>query len=160
MFDSHTWRVKLSPTDLFSKCEQICNFLRIESYLLKEALEGRFRMLRAVRYYSRRCFGLSRQWEQLNNHRSCCCSGVFIFTSEQICLVSHINFMFHLSEAVTQTCSVRKDVLETCARVSFLIKLQAWGFIKEETLEQVFSCEFREIYKNTFLYKTPPVAAC
>ena len=35
----------------------------------------------------------------------------------------------------------------TYARVSFLIKLQA---IKKETLEQVFSCKFYEIFKNTF----------
>ena len=40
----------------------------------------------------------------------------------------------------------------TCARVSFLIKLQtlAYNFIEKETLTQVFSCEFCEIFKNTF----------
>ena len=40
----------------------------------------------------------------------------------------------------------------TCARVSFLIKLQAeaCNFIKKETQAQVFSCEFCEISKNTF----------
>ena len=27
--------------------------------------------------------------------------------------------------------------------------------VKEETLEQVFSCEFCEIFKNTFFYRTP-----
>ena len=39
----------------------------------------------------------------------------------------------------------------TCARVSFLIKLQAlaFNFIKKETLAQVFSCEFWEISKDT-----------
>ena len=31
-------------------------------------------------------------------------------------------------------------------------------FIKRETLAQVFSCEFFEISKNTFSYRTPPVA--
>ena len=50
----------------------------------------------------------------------------------------------------------------TCARVSFLIKLQAWAgnfikketlaqagnFIKKETLAQVLSCKFCEIFKN------------
>ena len=36
----------------------------------------------------------------------------------------------------------------TCARVSTLIKLQAFG--KFEALAQVFACEFREISKNTF----------
>ena len=39
----------------------------------------------------------------------------------------------------------------TCARVSFLIKLpQVCNFIKKETLTQVFSCEFYEISTNTF----------
>ena len=49
----------------------------------------------------------------------------------------------------------------TCARVSFLRKLQteACNFIKRETLAQVFSCEFYKISKNTFSYRTPPVAA-
>ena len=39
----------------------------------------------------------------------------------------------------------------TCARASFLIKLQAepCNFIKKETLAQVFSCEFCEFSKNT-----------
>ena len=47
----------------------------------------------------------------------------------------------------------------TCARVSFLIKLQACNFIKKETLAQVFSCEFQEIFKNTFSDRTPQAAA-
>ena len=40
----------------------------------------------------------------------------------------------------------------TCARVSFLIKLQAsaCNFVKEETLAQVFSCEFCKISENNF----------
>ena len=46
----------------------------------------------------------------------------------------------------------------TCTRVPFLIKLQAWG-IKKETLVQVFSCEFFESSQNTFSYRPPPVAA-
>ena len=58
-----------------------------------------------------------------------------------------------------QRCSVKKLFLEisqnsqgnTCARVSFLIKLQ--------TLAYVFSCEFCEISKNTFSYRTPLVTA-
>ena len=34
----------------------------------------------------------------------------------------------------------------------FLIKYEAWGlqFIKKETLRQVFSCEFSQIFKNTY----------
>ena len=49
----------------------------------------------------------------------------------------------------------------TCARASFLIKLQAsnCSFIKKEALAQVFSCEFYEIFKKTFFLQIPPVAA-
>ena len=74
-----------------------------------------------------------------------------------------------LTEAVIRRCSVKKVFLEilqnsqknTCARVSFLIKLQtsACNFIKKETLAQVFSCEFCKISKNSFSYRTSPVAA-
>ena len=39
----------------------------------------------------------------------------------------------------------------TCARVSFLVKVQACSFIKKGTLTQVFSCEFCKISQNTFL---------
>ena len=36
---------------------------------------------------------------------------------------------------------------------------KAYNFIKKETLELVFSCEFCEISKNTSSYRTPQVAA-
>ena len=42
-------------------------------------------------------------------------------------------------------------------RDSFLIKLQA--LLKIESLAQVFSCEFWEISKNIFSYRTASVAA-
>ena len=55
-------------------------------------------------------------------------------------------------------CPVEKVFLEisqnslenTFVRVYFLIKLQACNFIKKETLTQVFSCEFCEIFINAF----------
>ena len=61
-----------------------------------------------------------------------------------------------IKEAVAQTCSVKKVFLEisqnsqenTCARVSFLIKLPAPP--EKETLAQVFSCEFCEILRTPF----------
>ena len=69
--------------------------------------------------------------------------------------------MILFSEAVIQRSSVKKVFLKisqnsqknTCAGVSFLMKFQAWG------LAQVFSCEFSKISKNTFLHRTPLVAA-
>ena len=72
------------------------------------------------------------------------------------------------TEAVVQRCSVKKIFLEisqnsrenTCTRDSSLIKLQAaCNFIKKTPLAQVFSCQFWEISKNSFFYRTPPVAA-
>ena len=41
----------------------------------------------------------------------------------------------------------------------FLNKVVPATLLKKETLAQVFSCEFCEIFKNTFFYRTPPVAA-
>ena len=73
------------------------------------------------------------------------------------------------AEAVARRSSVKKVFLEilqnsqenTCAIVSFLIKLQieACNFIKKETLAQVFSSEFYEISKNTLSNRIPPVVA-
>ena len=36
---------------------------------------------------------------------------------------------------------------------------EACDFIKKETLAQVFPCEFCEISRNSFSYRTPPMAA-
>ena len=45
--------------------------------------------------------------------------------------------------------------MKTPVLESLLIKLQAL----KETQTQMFSCEYCEIFKNTLLYRTPPVAA-
>ena len=37
--------------------------------------------------------------------------------------------------------------------------LSATIFLKKETPTYVFSCEFCEIFKSTFFYRTPPVDA-
>ena len=37
--------------------------------------------------------------------------------------------------------------------------LKVCNFIKKETPPQLFSCEYHEIFKNSFLYVTTPVAA-
>ena len=74
----------------------------------------------------------------------------------QFCLISSLCSKY--LEAVVERCSVRKVFLEisqnsqekTCARSYFLINLQATALL---------SCEFCEISKNTFLHRTPLVAA-
>ena len=66
-------------------------------------------------------------------------------------------FRFAYIEAVVRRCSVKKVFLEisqnsqenTCARVSFLIKLMTCNFIKKETRAQVVSCEFCRKFLRT-----------
>ena len=84
-------------------------------------------------------------------------------------ILSTWEYYVQSTEVVVRSCSIKKVFLEilqnsqenTCARVSFLINLQAeaCNFIKKETLALVFSCEFRKISKNTFSYRTPPLSA-
>ena len=50
-------------------------------------------------------------------------------------------------------------VLEVATGGALQKRCEACNFIKRETLAQVFSCEFCEIYKNTFYYRTHLVAA-
>ena len=69
-------------------------------------------------------------------------------------------FLFVYPEAATRGVLCKKvfqGILEnsqenTCARVSFLLKLKAWPatLLTKKTLAQVSSCEFREISNNTF----------
>ena len=75
------------------------------------------------------------------------------------------------AEAATGGVLLRKVFLKiseklqenTCARVSFLIKLQVSGLQlylkKRPCLAQVFSCEFCKIFKSTFSYRRPSLAA-
>ena len=60
------------------------------------------------------------------------------------------------SEAAFQRCSAKKVLLEILQNLQKASGLQRF---KKEILEQVFSCEFCEISKVTFLYRTPLVVA-
>ena len=44
----------------------------------------------------------------------------------------------------------RNSQKNTCVGGSFLTKFQACNFIKKETSTQMFSCEFFEMFRNTF----------
>ena len=66
-----------------------------------------------------------------------------------LCFINYLTQMaplFFFSEAVAQRCSVKK------------VFLKIWQN-SQETLAQVSSCEFCKIFKNTFSYRTPPMAA-
>ena len=71
-----------------------------------------------------------------------------------------------MTEAVAHRCSVKKGFLrihkihmKTPVPQSLFSGAEVCIFIKKETLTQTFSCEFCEIAKNFFSYRTPPVAA-
>ena len=76
----------------------------------------------------------------------------------RLTITQNLSTYIYNSEAVAQKYSVKKMFLEisqnsqenTCARVSFLVNLQA------ETLALVLSCEFCEISKNTFFTEHLP----
>ena len=57
-----------------------------------------------------------------------------------------------------QRCSVRSKFYKI-HRKTPVPESKACNFIEKETLAQVLSCEFCEISKNTFLHRTPLVAA-
>ena len=81
--------------------------------------------------------------------QSNCCSLIWIFCSKKALrrLNNKHESSLHLihQEYVSNIRSSRPDVF--C------------DFFKKETLAQVFSCEFCEISKNIFFYRTPLVAA-
>ena len=52
--------------------------------------------------------------------------------------------------------------LSRSSRLELFLKVlenSQYNTINKETLAQVFSCEFCDIFKNTFLYRKPPVAS-
>ena len=59
------------------------------------------------------------------------------------------------------SCSMKKGVLENLAKFTGKQLCESLFFNKVAggTLAQLFSCEFCQIFKNTFFYRTPPVAA-
>ena len=94
-------------------------------------------------------------------------------SSLQILHVCMVSWLCHCQKQSPRDVLIKKVFLiiwknsqeYTCVRASFLIKLQAsaCNFIKKETLAQtlahVFSCEFFKVFKNSFFYRTPTVAA-
>ena len=93
-------------------------------------------------------------------------SNISSFLCLKLCYVSY--FLNHLtqtalfsvfSEANSQRCSLKNVFLKISQNLQENTWPRTCNFIKKETLAQVFSCEFCEISKNIFSYRTPPVAA-
>ena len=81
----------------------------------------------------------------------------------RLCSVLFRLFVFMIywteADAVAQRCSVKRFFLEISQNLATGFRSQTCNFIKIETLAQLLSCGFCEIFKNTFSYKTPLVAA-
>ena len=56
---------------------------------------------------------------------------------------------------ITKTITAKHDTFNINQRQS----PEACSFIEKDSLAQMFFCEFCEISKNTFFYRTPPVTA-
>ena len=70
--------------------------------------------------------------------------------------------LFSLDRSSNGRSSVRKGVLRNCAKFkekhlyqSLFFDKVACNFVTNETLAQVFSCEFCKISKNSFSYRRP-----
>ena len=73
--------------------------------------------------------------------------------------VDHINWMNRKkSEGVVRRCSIKKSVLKNFAKFTGK-PLRPVTLLKKENQVPLFPCEFSEIFKNTFFYKMPLVAA-
>ena len=82
------------------------------------------------------------------------------------CLLCNIILLQQWDKSSRTKVFCKKGVLRNFAKFtenhlchSLFFATSACNFIKKETLAQVFSCEFHEISKNTFCYRTPPVPA-
>ena len=67
----------------------------------------------------------------------------------------NILFVSSKNRSSHRTCSVKRGILRNFANFT---RKHLWQslFYTKETLAQAFSCEFCEISKNTFFYRTPP----
>ena len=73
-------------------------------------------------------------------------------------LFAKINFKRENSEVAV--CGWHAETKSKTQFVPFwkCLRIFQYIYIEKETLVQVFSCEFSEISKNTFLHTSPPVA--
>ena len=90
-------------------------------------------------------------YSQITSFRHCCNSFFFFqmqyfFPWRRFCVIKFWSVHFSNSKFPLHS-------------VHFTIFKISCNFIEKETLAQVYSCEFCEISKNTFCYRTSPVAA-
>ena len=81
--------------------------------------------------------------------------------NKSLCVVTYINIYRFTLEISSLTAEAASGgvLLKSCSQKFRKISPQACSFIKKETLAREFSCEFSEISRNTFFYRTPLVAA-
>ena len=119
-------------------CNQYYNFFSLEKYVLsqKKGLQKRGGL---SAFPSKLLFFFKKNWSQNHIFTHCRSSRGEVF-SKKVALRNMAKFTGkHLWQSL------------------FFNKVA--GLIEKETLAQVFSCEFCQISKNTFSYRTPPMAA-
>ena len=74
-------------------------------------------------------------------------------------LLTKLEMVFLVTKSSHLRCSMKIGVLKNFVKFTGKHLCQSLFFNKEEALVQVFSCEFCEIFRNTFFDTTPLVAA-
>ena len=120
------------------------NSSKVQIYLAPVTIQTQNMLLMSVN--QRINFGFERLHENQIDTKICFCHPYQLMKIQKLYFSNgyrYIRGIFHYSfpEAVVQMCSVKKVFLEMSQN------------------SQVFSCEFCEISKNTFSYRTPSVAA-
>ena len=71
--------------------------------------------------------------------------------AKRVAQIMDVNLHLGQDRSSHQRCSIKKGVLKNLTKFTGPSdRLQAYNFITKENLAQGFSCEFYEIFKNTF----------
>ena len=117
-------KIKFSIQDFFSKCDQIHKFLQIQSHLQKKSLMENFIFCAVYKPST-----LIRESKHLNNH----------------ILIMDVAECFSLLNN-----SMEKKLRKGHLRQSLFFNNVLTDFIAGLSKKETFSCEFCEIFKNTF----------
>ena len=122
--------MKFSIKDFFGKCDHILSFLRIWPHLLNKSLMGNFIF----------CAVTNAKYQYLKTS-----------------VKTNFNLFRPLFKRGIQYSEVfsKRGILGNFTKFTRKqLRASVCNFIKKETLAQMFSCEFYEIFKNTFFYRT------
>ena len=139
--------MKFSIKDFFSKCDQICNFLRIWLHLLKKSLMENFIFCAIFHHFL--SYGT---W--YFQTRIYLCTAHEIFMKGEFLLILKVGWV-NIYRSSRSQMFFKIGVFKDFAIFTRKGRKLYW----KETLTQLFSCDYCEIFKNTSFHRTSLVAA-